>query len=474
MENTFSKFHRSSAHRAWGSIAVLCSWICATRVSVGFAAAQTPGTLDAGFIQGAGADGFIRVVAVQPDGKILAGGNFSTIRGSASPLVARLNPDGSFDSTFASAFPMPVLAARIYTVGILGDGRMVVAGLFTAIGGTFRTNIARLEANGALDGSFNAMAGPSGLVRLILIEPDGKILIGGEFTTVNNTGRNRIARLNGDGSLDDSFDPASGANDIVRALAVLPTGQVLVGGLFTSFADAPKAHLARVNRDGGLDGSFPAGSGPNGDVYFISAQPDGSVLIGGDFTAVNGVGINRIARLHSDGSLDTAFVPPGGAVGGPVYHVLAKPNGRVVLGGGFTSVNGVSLARLARLNADGSLDGGFNPGSGASDLILSLALQDDGMILAGGLFATYAGTSVAMLARIYGDSSSPTLTAQGIGSHQILLSWPSWASGFLLQTTPVFATNAWQNITNSPAIKGSRLNVTLSGNLGAEFFRLAR
>jgi uncharacterized delta-60 repeat protein len=436
-------------------------------------AAQTPGTLDTGFIKGPGADGFVRVVSVQPDGKILAGGNFSTLRGSPSPLVARLNSDGSLDSTFTSPFPTPVLAARIYTLAVLSNGGLLVGGLFTNVGGTLRTNIARLQANGMLDETFNAMAGPSGLVRILVPEPGGKILIGGEFTSVNNTNRNRIARLNADGSLDTSFDPAAGAGDIVRTVALMPGGQVLVGGLFTTFAGVSKTHLARLNNNGSLDPSFPAGSGPNGDVYFASPQPDSTILISGDFTSVNGTGMNRIARLQADGSLDTTFMPDGGALGGPVYHVLSQPNGKIVLGGGFTSVNGTSVNRLARVTGDGSLDPVFTPGSGASDLILSMALQGDGMILAGGLFGIYDSTNVNMIARIYGDPSYPVLAVQNSGSNQILLSWASWAGSFSLQAIPALG-SSWQPVTATPVLQGSDLTVTLDHDAGAKFYRLAR
>jgi uncharacterized delta-60 repeat protein len=117
-----------------------------------------------------------------------------------------------------------------------------------------------------VDSSFNALGGPSGLVRVLAIQPDGKVLIGGEFTLVNNIARSRIARLNTDGTLDTSFDPASGANDIIRAVALLPSGQILVGGLFTSFAGTPKPYLARLNSDGSLDASFPTESGPDNNV----------------------------------------------------------------------------------------------------------------------------------------------------------------------------------------------------------------
>ena len=435
---------------------------------------QTPGSLDPTFNNGSGADGFIRVVAVQPDGKILAGGNFSMVRGANDPLITRLNGDGTLDSNFTSAFPVPVLASRIYTLGIQPDRRILTAGLFTSVGGTLRTNMARLEADGSLDRTFDPGLGPSGLVRILALQPDGRILIGGEFTSVNQTNRNRLARLNTDGSLDTSFDPGTGANDIVRTVVLLPTGQILVGGLFTSFNGGSIPYLVRLNSDGTPDASFPLGSGPNGNVYFISPGADGSLLIGGDFTSVNGTNINRIARLRADGSMDTAFVPGTGVLGGPVYHIIRQNNAKIVIGGGFSSVNGVTLHNLARLNPNGSLDVGFEPGSGASDVVLTMALLGDGRLVAGGLFVTYNGVAVEMLAGIYGDPAYPAVTAGSSDPANLIISWPSWATGYSLQATPQLNPPDWQTVTNNPTLQADHITLSLLRSRAApsQFYRL--
>jgi len=447
-------------------------FICAATGPGHAAPAQnSPGTLDATFIKGAGADGFLRVVAVQPDGKVLMGGNFNMVRGVNNALLTRLNQDGAPDAGFISPFPAGG-APRIYTVGVQTDGRILAAGMFTAIGGTLRTNIARLQADGTFDPSFNSGAGPSGLVRIMALQPDGRILIGGEFTTVNKTNRNRVARLNADGSLDLTFDPGTGADNIVRTVALLPTGQVLVGGLFTSFNGHPSKFLVRLNANGTLDASFPAGSGPNSNVYFAAPQPDGKIFISGDFTAVNGTNINRVARLWADGSLDTSFSPAGGALGGPVYHVIRQENGRIVIGGGFTTVNGATLNRLARLNPDGSLDPDFNPGAGADNEVLTLAIQGDGKLLAGGLFATYESTNVGMIARIYGDPLYPSLDAQLADSSHLLVAWPLWASAYTLQANESLQAAGWQTVTNMPTPQNTRQAVTVPIPGRAQFYRL--
>jgi uncharacterized delta-60 repeat protein len=436
--------------------------------------AQTgpPGALDTTFINGAGADGFVRVVMLQSDGKVLLGGNFSTVRGRNNGLITRLNANGSADTAFVSPFPSPVLASRIYTLGVQTNGYILAAGLFTNVGGIFRTNIARLDSNGALDASFDPGAGPSGLVRTLTLQTDGRVVIGGEFTAVNTTNRNRVARLNADGSLDGSFDPGLGADGAVRTVALLTNGQMLVGGLFTSFDGHPLKYLVRLNSNGSVDTTFPAGSGPDSAVYFISPQPEGTILLGGDFTSINGTNINRIARLHSNGSLDDSFLPVAGVVGGPVYHVLRQANGKILIGGGFDHVDGVPLNRLARLADDGSLDAEFKPGTGANDMVLSLALQPDGRVLAGGLFATYDGTSVGMVARVYGDPAYPLVAMRATDPAQTVVSWPAWASGYALQETQNLNPEIWRQVTNAATLQKNLMVVTLPSVAGSRFFRL--
>ena len=125
------------------------------------------------------------------------------------------------------------------------------------------------------------------------------------------------ARAQGPGSVDTSFDPGSGANDIVRSVATQPDGKVLIGGYFTAVNGVTCNRTARLNANGSLDTGFNSGSGANNIVLSVVVQPDGKILIGGGFTQVNGVTRSRIARLYADGSLDPSFVP-GTILAGPV------------------------------------------------------------------------------------------------------------------------------------------------------------
>ena len=157
-------------------------------------------------------------------------------------------------------------------------------------------------------------------------------------------------RLNADGSLDTSFNPGSGANSVVTSIALQPDNKIIIGGEFTSYNGTARNYIARLNADGSLDTSFNPGSGANSTVYSVALQPDNKIIIGGEFTSYNGTARNRLARLNADGSLDTSFNPGSGA-SNTVYSIALQPDNKIIIGGYFTSYNGTDRNRLARLNA---------------------------------------------------------------------------------------------------------------------------
>jgi uncharacterized delta-60 repeat protein len=214
------------------------------------------------------------------------------------------------------------------------DGKIVIAGSFNLVGTTARNRIARLKPNGTVDLSFDA--GTVGLnvsdqVRTVVVQPDGKILIGGGFTTVGDVALNNFARLNGDGTVDTAtFSPGTGADNIVFCVAVQPDAKILIGGAFTAVNGQPRNHIARLNADGTLESeaTFNSGSGANSNVVSIAVQADGKILIGGDFTSVNGQTRNYVARLNADGSLESsATFDPGTGANASVQSV-AMAGGR--------------------------------------------------------------------------------------------------------------------------------------------------
>ena len=169
---------------------------------------------------------------------------------------------------------------------------------------------------------------------------------------------NHIARLNTDGSVDMNFNPGTGAGDSVRALVVQPDGRILVGGFFTNFNSLAYSHLVRLNANGSLDTTFTFGSGANGDVSAISVQADTRIVVGGTFSQFNGVTRNGITRLNPDGTTDYS-INFGTGADGPVAVTLVEPDGNMDLGGAFANFNGVSHPDLVQVY------GGSLAGSGA-------------------------------------------------------------------------------------------------------------
>ena len=363
----------------------------------------TCGALDMGFMNAplTGANDSVLALAAQPDGKVLIGGWFTMVNGTSRNSIARLNADGSLDTTFLNA-PLTGADMAVRALALQPDGKVVIGGSFTTVNGTPRNRIARLNADGSLDTSFNPGSGPNSTVLAVALQADGKVLIGGWFTTVDGTARSRIARLNADGSLDTGFSPGSGANDAVMAIAAQPDGKVLIGGWFTTVNGTSRSRIARLNADGSLDTSFDPGSGASFTVSALAAGADGKVVIGGSFTTVNGVSRNYVARLNTDGSLDTGF-DPGSGPDDSVSALAVQADGKVLIGGWFTAVDGTPRNRIARLNADGTLDTGFSPGSGASASVSALAVAPDGKVLLGGYFTTVDGVTRNRIARLTGD-----------------------------------------------------------------------
>ena len=249
-------------------------------------------------------------------------------------------------------------------------------------------------------------------------------MIGGSFTSYNGTSRNRIARLNTDGNLDSSFNPGTGVtgtNVGISSITLQSDGKILIVGSFTAYNGTPKNRLARLNTDGSIETSFNPVTGANSNVSSIALQLDGKIIIGGSFTAYNGTDRNSIARLNTDGSLDTNFNPRigiGGSLGGNssfLYSIALQSDGKILIGGGFSTYSAITRNGIARLNIDGSLDNSFNPGIGANDYVSSIALQSDGKILMGGSFTTYNGTPRNRIARLNANGSLDNSFNPGTG-----------------------------------------------------------
>ena len=350
-------------------------------------------------------------IVVQPDGKILAGGDFTSIGGRRRKHIARLDAANGLADSFD-----PNANGSVVSIAVQADGRILVGGWFNgsnSMGGQNRNYIARLEATTGLADSFDPNA--NGLVRSIAVQADGKILAGGFFFGANSIGgqtRNRIARLDATTGSADSFNP--NATDEVFSIAVQADGKILAGGFFTNIGGQTRNHIARLDATTGLADSLNPSA--NNNIVSIAVQADGKILAGGYFSGANSIGgqtRNCIARLESDGRLDQMLNP---SVSGYVTATAVQPDGKIVIGGFFASVLGVTRRSIARLNTDGTLDDAFNPN--ADNEVRSIAVQADGKILVGGFFTTIGGEVRNRMARLdattgLADSFAPEPNGSG-------------------------------------------------------------
>ena len=226
---------------------------------------------------------------------------------------------------------------------------------------------------------FNPTPGANNVVYGLAVQPDQTTVIVGDFTAVNTTPRNRVARLLNDGSLDTTFNPGSGADGFINAVVLQPDGRILIAGGFSSFVGTSRNGVARLTTTGALDTTFDPGAGINpGDtvasaVQAIALQPDGRILLAGNFTTYNSQNFNRIVRLNTNGSVDASFnglgAGPNDRVNAITVYTNGTLSGKILVAGSFTRVNGQVFNRLCRLNAYGSVDSTFSAlGSGADEI----------------------------------------------------------------------------------------------------------
>ncbi len=483
--------------------------------TINFAPGETNQTITVPLLDDSVVDGpkAFLVTLSNPVGIELGAGRVTTVTIRDNERPVRVDP--SLEPGIGVANTNQFEPAYIFDLAPLTNGQMLAFGRFTHVQSLLRRNLARLNSDGSVDPSFdshNSQGGVNGVIYEFAVQPDGKIVIGGGFTQVGAVARNRIARLNADGSLDTSFTPLSGANDIVAAVALQADGKILIGGYFTTVAGVSRKNVTRLNANGTLDTSFNPGAGLGGittSVTTIAVQSDERILLGGWFSQFGGVAHDRIVRLNSNGTVDASFTAGlqnnlHGAYS--LSKIVVLPNGKILIAGeAFNQVNGVPRIGLARLNADGTLDTGFaaqlrdfNFFKGlvglpdgrvylAGDILFAdgtrssaarfnedgsrdwsfevplpagqelneLEVQPDGRVLVSGFFTSVDGIARAGLARLFPDS--PALTQVGFVESQFAVDEAGGTVEVSLQrygdsSTPLTVT---VNTTNDTALAGA-------------------
>lgn len=342
--------------------------------------------------------GTVALIAVQPDNQAIIAGDFSAVNGVPRNRLARLKADGSLDTAFNLTAP-DVFNNYIYAVAIQPDGKIIVGGdlyyfiSYEAGVMDVRQYAARLDTAGTLDPSFNVGSytdgSVDGAVRALAVDEQGRILAGGDFTRIGGASRPHLARLLSNGSADPTFDTGLGPDGAVTAIAFQPDGRILIGGDFTQYNGVSCPGYARLTANGGLDPEFSVGTGANGGVKSIAVESDGRIAIAGAFSMVRGQERRGVARLSSTGGLDASlnqYYLYG------VNTVVAFPNNHLVVGGWEPGIifGGQPTdhdATLIGFGADGAalsvlyFEGEFTE-------VLALARRPDGRLLCAGNFRT--------------------------------------------------------------------------------------
>jgi uncharacterized delta-60 repeat protein len=387
---------------------------------------MAPGDLDTSFastgkktISFGGIDS-ANAVLVQPNGRIVVAGNGGL---PSAFCVARLRNNGLLDATFGSGGKRVIRFGGeqegAFGAALQPDGKIVLVG-----DSDFRVAVARLKPNGSLDPTFSGDGrktfswGPIGRATDVLVLPNGKLLVGG--FSGPETGNVQVARLNANGALDSTFGTGGiatadfGGDDFGRAMARQANGRILIAGLSRPTeigATTGGAVVARFRANGLLDPDFD-GDGRlmfgTGSVSAVLVQSDRRIVVAGN---ANGSQTMTVSRLRPNGSFDTTFDGDGTATidfgsfsSDFANDAVLQPDGKIVVAGYTAAVN--SPTAVARLNADGSPDGTFGaagkvtiPFGAAAMFGNSVALQANGRIVVAG---QRSGNEVFAIARLLG------------------------------------------------------------------------
>jgi uncharacterized delta-60 repeat protein len=471
-------------------------------------------------------------VAVQPDGKIVVAGNTRN-RYPDAIVLARFTPSGALDPSFGTAGVVTLQldedSCLIRAIALQPDGKILLAGTKSGLLSGINFLLVRFDTDGTPDTSFDVDGwtttdfSHTNDARSIAVQPDGKIIVAGhanrEFDVYESDFA--VARYNGDGSLDTTFDGDGKlitrfrASALGYSVAVQPDGKIVVGGdsRFAANTGGADFSMIRYNSDGSLDSTFGTGgkvftsiNNRHSSARSLVLLPNGQILLGGEAVASNNRTDFALARYNADGSLDTSFGVSGKVTtdfNGGLYddigetHSLAvQPNGKIILGGSIRQTQDNHDFALARYLPNGALDPSFGNGGKAitdfgsfGDFISAVTLQPDGrIVVAGRSYITLnAGTNLRYadfaVARYMGDlqlSAAASRKSHGSagtfdlrlpisgplaveprtsgGNHTVVISLNN-----VITSGSVSMTSGIGTISGSPSSAGNTLTVNLSG-----------
>jgi uncharacterized delta-60 repeat protein len=371
------------------------------------------GSIDTNFVNGSLFDDQVYSIVIQTDGKILVGGSFNMYQGNVQNRIVRIDTYGNRDLSLDTGTGFNYLVNCIVPQN---DNKVIIAGNFTTYKAERHNKIVRLNPNDTVDSTFNSGVGfgVDDYIKSIKIQSDGKILVGGDFSSYNSVSKNNIVRLNPDGTIDETFKTGNGFTYDVSSIAIQNDGKILVAGSFDKYNNVICKNIVRLNIDGTIDPNFNFQNYSSAQISCLTIQTDGKILVGGGSFLYNERNYQGIIRLNTDGLIDTTF-NIGTGFTNSVYSIVIQPDNKIIVGGGFYSYNGVSKNSIARLNIDGSLDTTFVSGIGFSNYVNSIAIQDDNKILIGGAFTNYDAISSNKIIRLNPNGTVDTTFVTGSG-----------------------------------------------------------
>jgi uncharacterized delta-60 repeat protein len=437
------------------------------------------GTLDTSFSPGSGADGAVFSLAetfTNDTREIYVGGAFTQVQGAFHPGIVRLSDKGIIDSSFANTGVNGIVyAIAVYPTNSIFAGKVLIGGSFTTVNGIGQTNIARLNWDGTLDTSFTASA--DGIVRALAIQSDDVAVVGGEFAHVNGSLASRIARLNTDGTLDTAFASAvvPGIGDTVDGIALQNDNRIVVVGQFLTANGLTRHHITRLLPSGAPDPTINFGDGANGDIDAVLVQPaDQMILIGGGFTQYNGQSAPYLTRIYggsitgsgafeftsasyqvNENGLQAAItVRRAGGTSGP------NPDGTGNTTVQFTTTPGTAVAGVNYTTVETSVS--FPPGETVENVFVPIL---DDLVITGDKTVNVALSNPSASASL-GDQTNAVLTiinsdsaiSFASDSFQVAKNTPSAAANInIIRTggTTGFATVGFATTTNGTAVIGT-------------------
>jgi uncharacterized delta-60 repeat protein len=378
------------------------------------------GTYDTTFSPGTIA-GTPQSAVINPDNSSVITGTMILQSGSVTRGIIKLNPSGSIDTSFNVGLGFNNIAP--FQITRQPDGKYIVVGTFTQYSSSFSLQIGRTNISGSPSigpgNSFNPGIGFNSNVIGLAPQSDGKILAGGAFTLYSGSAVFRILRLNSNGAIDSTYNVGTtGLNGSLTSFSVQSDEKVLCTGIFTTFSGSAINRIVRINTNGTRDTTFNVGTGLNAGASTTAFQSDGKILLGGVTTLTySGSTASPIFRINPNGTRDTTFNIGSGFSGGNVNKIIVQPDGKIIVGGNFTSYSGSSTntTRIIRLNTSGSIDPTFVTGTGYNGEVIALALQSDGKIIVGGSFTTYSGSSQTRINRLNANGTQDATFVTGTG-----------------------------------------------------------